>query len=111
MSTAADVEAYELAPVVKVGVSDRRKHQKPATKLGPPVPVASAVYSTSVSRVRLTPQSKLAASEPEELIVNGALLTDASGRQIDGADNGQAGSDYIATIIGTRVTRGGIPLL
>ena len=110
-SAAADVEAYELATVVKVGVSGSRKPRKPTTKLGPPVPVASAVYTASVGRVKLTLQTKLTALEPEELIVNGELLTDRSGREIDGAHNGQAGSDYIATISGTRVRRGEIPLL
>ena len=57
----------------------------------------------------LTPRGKLAASKPEELIINGSLVTDTLGRAIDGADDGQAGSDYIATISGTRVTTGGIP--
>ena len=37
-------------------------------------------------------------------------MTDTLGREIDGADNGQPGSDYIATISGTRVTPGGLPL-
>ena len=59
----------------------------------------------------LTPRGKLIASKPEELIVNGALVTDTLGRGIDGNDDGQAGSDYIATISGTRVATGGIPLV
>ena len=58
----------------------------------------------------LTPRGKLTASKPEELIVNGALVTDTLGREIDGDDDGQAGSDYIATISGSRVTAGGLPL-
>ena len=58
----------------------------------------------------LTPRGKLTASKPEELIVNGALVTDTLGREIDGNDDGQPGSDYIATISGSRVTAGGIPL-
>ncbi len=33
------------------------------------------------------------------------------GREIDGNDDGQPGGDYIATISGTRVTAGGIPLV
>ncbi len=69
------------------------------------MPVASAVYSTTVNRVTITSQSRLTASQPEELIINGQLLTDASGRKIDGAHKGHAGSDYIATIRGTRVRR------
>ena len=58
----------------------------------------------------LTPRGKLTASKPEELIVNGALVTDTLGREIDGDDDGQAGGDYIATISGSRVTAGGLPL-
>jgi hypothetical protein len=60
--------------------------------------------------VALTPRAKLTASKPEELIVNGSLVTDPLGREIDGNDDGQPGGDYIATISGTRVTAGGLPL-
>jgi hypothetical protein len=74
------------------------------------VSVASAVYNASNDSVTLMPRGKLTASKPEELIVNGAIITDAISRGIDGADNGKAGSDYIATISGSRVTGGGIPL-
>jgi hypothetical protein len=35
-------------------------------------------------------------------------LTDIHGREIDGAIDGQAGSEYLGTIIGNRVTVGGI---
>jgi hypothetical protein len=31
-------------------------------------------------------------------------------QEIDGDNNGRSGSDYIATVSGTRVTTGGIPL-
>jgi hypothetical protein len=37
-------------------------------------------------------------------------LTDILGREIDGNEDGQPGGDYIATISGTRVTTGGLPL-
>ena len=36
-------------------------------------------------------------------------MTDTLGRGIDGGDDGQAGSDYIATLTGSRVTVGGVP--
>jgi hypothetical protein len=103
--------AYGLAPIVKLKASGKGKNRKPATtKLGTLVPVASAAYSGSNNMVTLMPRDKLTASKPEELIVNGALLTDTLGREIDGADDGKAGSDYIASISGSRVTDGGIPL-
>ena len=61
-------------------------------------------------QVTLTPRGKLAASKPDELIANGTLITDTLGREIDGADDGVAGSDYIATITASRVATGGIAL-
>ena len=38
-------------------------------------------------------------------------VTDTLSREIDGTDNGKAGSDYVATINETRVTTGGPPLV
>jgi len=103
--------AYALAPVIKVKPTGKGKNRKPATtRLGAPVAPASAVYSASNNSVALTPRGKLAATKPEELIVNGALISDALGRAIDGNDDGQPGGNYIATVSGTRVTPGGLPL-
>ena len=110
-ASADNAGAYEFAPIIKVKASGEGKNRKPATtKLGAPVAPASAVYNPSTNSVTLTPRGKLTASKPEELIVNGALVTDTLRRQIDGSDDGQTGSDYIATISGTRVTAGGLPL-
>ena len=109
--TADNAGAYKLASVIKVKASGKGKNRKPATnKLGSPVPVASAVYSASDDEVILAPRTKLTASKPGELIVNGTLITDTLGREIDGADDGVAGSDYVATISGTRATPGGLPM-
>jgi hypothetical protein len=44
--------------------------------------------------VTLTPRGKLTASKPEELIINGSLLTDTLGREVDGNDDGQPGGDF-----------------
>ncbi len=110
-TAAGDVNAYDLAPLITLKATGKGKNRKPATtKLGSPVPVASAVYSSSNNEVTLTPRTALSKSKPEELIVNGALLTDTLGRDLDGADSGTAGSDYIATIKSDRLTIGGIPL-
>ncbi len=109
--SADNAGAYELAPVIKVKATGKGKNRKPATtRLGAPVAPASAVYSASNNSVTLTPRGKLTATKPEELIVNGALISDALGREIDGNDDGQPGGDYIATVSGTRVTPGGLPL-
>ena len=100
------------APISKVPAKGKGKNRKPpTTKLGPLVSVASAAYNPSNNSVTLTPRGNLTVSKPEELIVNGSLLTDSLGREIDGADNGRVGSDYVATVSGTRLTTGGIPLV
>jgi hypothetical protein len=110
-ATANNTNPFQFAPIVKVPAKGKGKNRKPATtKLGTLVSVASAVYNASNNSVTLTPRGKLTASKPEELIVNGALLTDTLGREIDGNGDGQAGGNYIATINGSRVTAGGLPL-
>jgi alpha-L-arabinofuranosidase len=110
-SAADNTGAYDLAPIVKVTASGKGKKRKPATtRLGRLVTPFSAVYTASNDEVTLTSRQKLSASKPEELIVSGSLLTDALGREIDGADDGVAGSDYTATINGFKARAGGIPL-
>ena len=110
-ASADNVSPFEFAPIIKVKAKGKGKNRKPATtKLGSAVTLASAVYNPSNNSMTLAPRGKLTASKPEELIVNGALLTDMLGREIDGNDDGQPGGDYIATISGTRVSTGGLPL-
>ncbi len=111
-AVAADnVGAYELAPVIKVKATGKGKNKKPATtKLGKPVKLASAVYTSSNNQVTLTPKGTLNLSKSDELIVNASLVTDTLGREIDGNGDGQAGGNYIATLTGSRVTAGGVPL-
>jgi hypothetical protein len=41
---------------------------------------------------------------------HGVWVNTSGGREIDGDDDGQPGGDYIATISGTRLTTGGLPL-
>jgi RHS repeat-associated protein len=110
-SAADNASAYEIAPVLTIKASGKGKNHKPATtKLGTPIPFASASYTASNNQVILTPRGTLNSSKPEELIINAALVTDTFGREIDGNDDGQPGGDYIATINGSRVTTGGIAL-
>jgi hypothetical protein len=102
---------YVFPPIIKVKASGKGKNRKPATtKLGSPVSVASAVYNPPNNSVTLLPSAKLTVTKPEELIIDGTLITDTLGREIDGNDDGVAGGDYIATISGSRVTPGGLPL-
>jgi hypothetical protein len=44
------------------------------------------------------------------MMFNAALVTDTLGRRIDGNEEGQPGGDYSATISGSGVTTGGLPL-
>ncbi len=107
---ADNASAYEVAPVITVKGKGKGKHkQPPTTKLGTPVTPSLAAYTGVNNQVTLTPRGALNLTKPEELIVNGKLLTDAQGREIDGNDDGQPGGDYIATVSGSRVTAGGLP--
>ncbi len=109
-ASADNASAYELAPIITVKAKGKGKHKKPpTTRLGPPLPPASVVYNSSNNQVTLLLRSTLNLTKPEELTVNATLVTDTLGREIDGDDDGQPGSDYIATINGSRVTPGGLP--
>jgi RHS repeat-associated protein len=96
-AAADNTSAYQLAPIIKAPAKGKGKHRKPPTvKLGPPVPPASAIYSASKDSVTLIPRGKL--KPVEQLTVIGALVTDANGVPIDGKDDGQPGSNYVAVI-------------
>ncbi len=110
-SAADNTGGYELAPVEKVKATGKGKNKKPATsKLGKPVALASADFTASNNQVTLTPRGTLKLTKAEELLVDAPLVTDTLGREIDGNDDGQPGGDFIATISGSRVTVGGLPL-
>jgi hypothetical protein len=55
-----------------------------------PVPLASAVYNSSTLTVTLIPGKRLNLSQPEQLRITAALLTDSLGRPLDG------GLDFVA---------------
>ena len=56
-------------------------------------PPEKRVYGSSNDQVTLTPNGTLSLTKPEELVVNGALLKDSLGREIDGSGDGQPGGD------------------
>jgi len=86
--------AYQIAPIIKT--KGKGRHGKPGTKIGRSVPPASADYNGSNETVTLTPRGKPNLANLEQLTVDGELVTDALGRPIDGSDDGQPGSDYVA---------------
>ena len=97
LSGAGNLAAYQLL------AGKTRKH---LTTFNKPVPLAAADYSASATAwsVTLIPASKLNLSQPEQLRITAADLTDAFGRPLDGADNGQPGSDFVATLSKNGVT-------
>jgi uncharacterized repeat protein (TIGR01451 family) len=76
------------------------KTTKHVTTFNKRVPLVSAVYSASPSAwsVTLVPASKLNLSQPEQLRITAADLTDADGRALDGNGNGQPGGDFVGTL-------------
>jgi hypothetical protein len=62
----------------------------------------SAVYANDA--VMLTSKKAFALAKPVELVVNGQSLEDGAGQLIDGANDGQPGSNYVAILRGTAVT-------
>ena len=97
LSGASNLGAYQLLS---------GKTKKRVTTYNKRVPLASAVYSASATSwtVMLVPTNKLNLSQPEQLRITAADLTDAFGRPLDGDDNGQPGGDFVAILSKKGVT-------
>jgi hypothetical protein len=63
------------------------KIKKRATTYSKPVPLASARYSSTAMTVTLVPRGPLNLSQPAQLRITSALVTDVSGRPIDNGRN------------------------
>jgi hypothetical protein len=99
--TAENPGAYQLAPLMAIKAGGRGKGKKVETKLGRPVPVASAVYNAANDTVTLIPRGQLNLTQPLQLQIDGVPpsgLQDSSGRYLDGAQNGQPGSNAGAVL-------------
>ncbi len=71
------------------------------------IKLSSAAYNSSADSVTLTLKKPLKLTKPLEVVVDGvgsSGLHDAEGRLIDGANNGQAGSNAVGTITKNSVT-------
>ena len=53
--------------------------------------------------VALTPKKAFALKKPVQFVVNGQTLKDSNGHLIDGAHDGQAGSNYVTILQQTAV--------
>ncbi len=73
------------------------KTKRRITTFNTPVRLSSAVYNPGALTVTLTPKSPFDLSQPEQLQVTAALLTDTFGRELDGQDDGMPGGNFIAT--------------
>jgi hypothetical protein len=95
-TAATNLAAYALGTVAQ-----GRKHPSK------PVPLAQASYDPVAHTVTLIPLKKLAFKPPLQLRLRGALLTDTLGTLLDGNQNGQAGSDFVATLTAGGASVGG----
>jgi len=78
------------------------KTKKHVTTFGKAVPLT--VSNPSALTVTLIPATALNLSQPEQLRVTAALLTDAYGRHLAGNPNGQPGSDFVAVVSNKGIT-------
>jgi hypothetical protein len=58
----------------------------------------SAGYNGMSNAVTLTPKKVFALTKPVQLVVNGQSLDDSAGQPIDGANDGQPGSNYVTIL-------------
>ncbi len=84
---AQSISSYSLATVAKT------KKQK-----SKPVALSSATYSSSAFTVTLLTKKTLVLSPALTLTVSASSLLDAFGRELDGDDSGQPGSNYTAVL-------------
>ena len=66
----------------------------------------SATYNAANDTVTLVPRKAFAVAKKPQLVVYGQDLADTLGRPIDGADNGQSGSNATAILAKTTATYG-----
>jgi hypothetical protein len=72
-------------------------------------PVTEAIYNPGDDTVTLLPRFKLNVHFRDELIINGSApygVSGTSGQFLDGANDGQAGTDYVRTFIGLEILAG-----
>jgi RHS repeat-associated protein len=89
LTGAGNLGAYQLL------AGKTRKH---VTKFKNPVPLSSATFNPSTFTVMLAPKKPFNLSEPEQLRITAADLTDSFGRSLDGNDDGKPGANFVATL-------------
>ena len=93
-AAAQNLSAYSLTTIAQ-----GKKH---ASK---PVALAQSSYNPATNTVTLTPRKTLVLNPPLQFQINAAALTDTLGRTLDGKDNGQPGSNFVAML-----SKGGVSI-
>ena len=90
---AGDLAAYRLS-----GVTTKKVNKKTVTSYKP-IRLASVLPASApmTSSVTIVPAAVTKVSQTDRLQITAAGLTDALGRALDGNDDGQPGSDFVAT--------------
>jgi MBG domain (YGX type)/YDG domain len=86
-ATAQTISSYSLATVPKT------KKQKPKA-----VALSKATYNSTAFTVTLLAKKTLVVNPPLTFTIKASNLLDALGRELDGNDSGQAGSNYTAVL-------------
>ncbi len=94
-TTAQSISSYSLTTVAKT----TKQKSKPVT-------LATATYNQATFTVTLLTKKLLALNPPLSLTVEAASSLDALGRELDGDDSGQPGSNFTAVLSskGARIT-------
>jgi MBG domain (YGX type) len=90
-ATAQSISSYSLATVAK---TTKQKSQ--------PVALSTATYNSTAFTVTLLTKKPLAVNPPLLLTVAASSVLDALGRELDGDDSGQPGSNFTAVLSGKR---------
>ena len=87
---ADNLGTYRLAKAGKKGSFTAKN----AVVLG----LRSAAYDTALEQVTLTPKKAFALTKSVQLVVNGQSLHDSAGDLIDGANDGQPGTNFVKVL-------------
>jgi hypothetical protein len=92
------VNASEADSVATYRLATPGKKDSFTAKNAMVIKLKSATIDAAVDGVTLTPKKVFALTKPVQLVVDGQTLEDSAGRLIDGANDGQAGSDYVTVL-------------
>jgi hypothetical protein len=92
------VNASEADSVATYRLATAGKNHSFTAKNAMVLRLKSAAFNGTSDAVVLTPRRAFALTKPVELVVNGQALQDSSGRLIDGAHDGQPGSNFVTVL-------------